>query len=139
MYHWPLGELKDLLAMNDRCGSKARRRGIGMTNWVERSVQLRAKHGTATGAQLNSILGTSCGNHFAPDRQLQLDKLVSITNRGVRRGVVKKQNPQSLELCGFRDGRLAERVGFEPTVPCSTPDFESGTFDHSATSPKRPR
>ena len=33
---------------------------------------------------------------------------------------------------------LAERVGFEPTVPCSTPDFESGTFDHSATSPQRP-
>ena len=30
---------------------------------------------------------------------------------------------------------LAERVGFEPTVPCSTPDFESGTFDPSATSP----
>src|SRR5512139_1080311 len=30
---------------------------------------------------------------------------------------------------------MAERVGFEPTVPCSTPDFESGTFDHSATSP----
>ena len=30
---------------------------------------------------------------------------------------------------------LAERVGFEPTVPCSTPDFESGTIDHSATSP----
>ena len=22
--------------------------------------------------------------------------------------------------------KLAERVGFEPTVPCSTPDFESG-------------
>ena len=34
--------------------------------------------------------------------------------------------------------KLAERVGFEPTVPCSTPDFESGTFDHSATSPQRP-
>ena len=30
---------------------------------------------------------------------------------------------------------LAERVGFEPTVPFSTPDFESGTFGHSATSP----
>ena len=30
---------------------------------------------------------------------------------------------------------MAERVGFEPTVPCSTPDFESGTIDHSATSP----
>jgi hypothetical protein len=31
---------------------------------------------------------------------------------------------------------LAERVGFEPTVPeTGTPDFESGAFDHSATSP----
>ncbi len=26
-------------------------------------------------------------------------------------------------------------MGFEPTVPCGTPDFESGTFGHSATSP----
>ena len=33
---------------------------------------------------------------------------------------------------------MAERVGFEPTVRYSrTPDFESGTFDHSATSPIR--
>ncbi len=32
-------------------------------------------------------------------------------------------------------GQLAERVGFEPTVPCGTPDFESGTFGHSATFP----
>ena len=31
---------------------------------------------------------------------------------------------------------LAERVGFEPTVPCGTLDFESSTFDHSATAPK---
>ena len=31
---------------------------------------------------------------------------------------------------------VAERVGFEPTVRENrTPDFESGTFDHSATSP----
>ena len=31
---------------------------------------------------------------------------------------------------------MAERVGFEPTVRENrTPDFESGTFDHSATSP----
>ena len=30
---------------------------------------------------------------------------------------------------------VAEKVGFEPTVPCGTPDFESGTFDHSAISP----
>ena len=30
---------------------------------------------------------------------------------------------------------MAEKEGFEPSVPCGTPDFESGTFDHSATSP----
>ena len=31
---------------------------------------------------------------------------------------------------------LAERVGFEPTVrETRTPDFESGPFDHSGTSP----
>lgn len=29
----------------------------------------------------------------------------------------------------------AEREGFKPPVPCGTPDFESGTFDHSDTSP----
>jgi hypothetical protein len=32
-------------------------------------------------------------------------------------------------------GCLAERAGFEPAEPCGSPDFESGTFDHSATSP----
>ena len=32
---------------------------------------------------------------------------------------------------------LAERVGFEPTVRENrTPDFESGPFDHSGTSPE---
>ena len=30
---------------------------------------------------------------------------------------------------------MAERVGFEPTVPCGTLDFESSTFDLSDTSP----
>ena len=29
----------------------------------------------------------------------------------------------------------AERVGFEPTVHCCTPLFESGTISHSVTSP----
>ena len=31
---------------------------------------------------------------------------------------------------------MAERVGFEPTLLCSKPDFESGAFDHSATFPR---
>ena len=29
----------------------------------------------------------------------------------------------------------AENVGFEPTVPCGTPVFKTGAFDHSANSP----
>src|SRR5258706_858985 len=35
----------------------------------------------------------------------------------------------------FWGERLAERVGFEPTLRCRKPDFESGAIDHSATSP----
>ena len=31
---------------------------------------------------------------------------------------------------------LAEREGFEPPVPLSTPVFKTGAFDHSAISPK---
>ncbi len=34
---------------------------------------------------------------------------------------------------------MAERRGFEPPVPCGTPDFESGAIDHSATSPAQER
>ena len=30
---------------------------------------------------------------------------------------------------------MAEVVGFEPTVPFSTPDFKSGTLNHSDTLP----
>ena len=36
----------------------------------------------------------------------------------------------------YPTGILAERVGFEPTVPCGTLDFESSTFGHSATAPE---
>ena len=43
------------------------------------------------------------------------------------------KKPQVNRLLGAMS--LEERVGFEPTVPYGTPDFESGTFGHSATSP----
>ena len=36
----------------------------------------------------------------------------------------------------FLNKGLEEEVGFEPTVPFGTPDFESGTFGHSATLPR---
>ena len=34
-------------------------------------------------------------------------------------------------------GKMAEGVGFEPTVGCPTPVFKTGAFDHSATPPNR--
>jgi hypothetical protein len=41
-----------------------------------------------------------------------------------------------VEKSGGGRTRMAERVGFEPTVrEARTPDFESGAFDHSATFP----
>ena len=30
---------------------------------------------------------------------------------------------------------VAEREGFEPPVPCGTPVFKTGVFDHSTISP----
>jgi hypothetical protein len=30
-----------------------------------------------------------------------------------------------------------ERVGFEPTIPCGIPAFQTGAFGHSATSPNK--
>ncbi len=46
-------------------------------------------------------------------------------------GEKNKTGPQGARLIF-----LAERVGFEPTVRENrTPDFESGPFDHSGTSP----
>ena len=41
----------------------------------------------------------------------------------------------SLQLQGSSFWRMAERVGFEPTRTCALPLFESGTFNHSDTSP----
>ena len=38
-------------------------------------------------------------------------------------------------LRGRRGINVAERVGFEPTIRCRIPLFESGAFVHSATSP----
>ena len=38
-------------------------------------------------------------------------------------------------LDDFGGKLVAERVGFEPTVPCDTPHFECGALDHYATSP----
>ena len=44
----------------------------------------------------------------------------------------KSANIYKSDTCGS----LAEREGFEPPVPCSTPVFKTGAFDHSAISPK---
>jgi len=43
--------------------------------------------------------------------------------------------PLAKAVPSWETAKMAEREGFEPPVPCGTPDFESGAFDHSATSP----
>jgi hypothetical protein len=39
------------------------------------------------------------------------------------------------ETLNGQENFSTERVGFEPTEPFGSPDFKSGAFDHSATSP----
>ena len=43
----------------------------------------------------------------------------------------KKKSCKSFDL----QDSVAEREGFEPPVPLSTPVFKTGAFDHSAISP----
>ena len=38
-------------------------------------------------------------------------------------------------LLNFHSEVFAEREGFEPPVPCGTPVFKTGVFDHSTISP----
>ena len=47
---------------------------------------------------------------------------------------IKQKVLQVIRLAGLIG---AEREGFEPPVPLSTPVFKTGAIDHSATSPKR--
>jgi len=66
---------------------------------------------------------------------LHLFRLFSFVEPLLYRMAYKKKRPERRIFTGY----LAERVGFEPTVRENrTPDFESGTFDHSATSPLEP-
>ena len=51
----------------------------------------------------------------------------------------EERAPLGKAVPGYEGSELAERVGFEPTVPFGTPDFESGTIDHSVTSPQAGR
>ena len=47
---------------------------------------------------------------------------------------LKAQKKKSCKSCDLQDS-VAEREGFEPPVPLSTPVFKTGAFDHSAISP----
>ncbi len=53
---------------------------------------------------------------------LKVLKIISVIKPLVR-CETKKEKPENLMIYWLF---LAERVGFEPTVGCPTPDFESG-------------
>ena len=64
-----------------------------------------------------------------PERRTA-DTLDLINHGGLLKSV-KRKSPVNLST--YRT--LAEREGFEPPVPLSTPVFKTGAFDHSAISP----
>ena len=78
-------------------------------------------------SQNSALSGQKRGNPVQSDAQRTRAKIVVI---GDQRTNLAKAVPT------WENVGMAERVGFEPTVPCGTPDFESGTIDHSVTSPK---
>jgi hypothetical protein len=67
-----------------------------------------------------------------PTTGFGIDTTIRNANRQFGIGIFFFQDTNEI-LAKFNG--MAEREGFEPPVPCGTPDFESGTFDHSATSP----
>ena len=56
--------------------------------------------------------------------------VVNVIFEGHARIIIKK----SRKSCDLQD-TIAEREGFEPPVPCGTPVFKTGVFDHSTISP----
>ena len=60
---------------------------------------------------------------------------MQIRSKGQNKGQARKTKKATDLIDSFNPFKMAERVGFEPTVPCGTLDFESSTFDHSDTSP----
>ena len=50
---------------------------------------------------------------------------------GLLKSAQKEKSCKSFDL----QDSVAEREGFEPPVPLSTPVFKTGAFDHSAISP----
>ena len=56
--------------------------------------------------------------------------VVNVIFEGHARIIIKK----SRKFCDLQD-TVAEREGFEPPVPCGTPVFKTGVFDHSTISP----
>jgi hypothetical protein len=57
-----------------------------------------------------------------------------VYHRACSRGRAPRSNTTSPALAG-RARSLADRVGFEPTVPCSTTVFETVPFGRSGTCP----
>ena len=54
-----------------------------------------------------------------------------VKKRGLLKSTKKEKSCKSQDL----QDSVAEREGFEPPVPLSTPVFKTGAFDHSAISP----
>ena len=78
----------------------------------------------------------------------QASKASSFSCEGVKKRLrllsEERLPPREEKPCGFVRHfhflfkmKMAESEGFEPSVPCSTPHFQCGAFDHSTSSPRK--
>ena len=65
---------------------------------------------------------------------MQIVKNTTILFEPKKGGLLKSKKEKSCKSFDLQDF-VAEREGFEPPVPLSTPVFKTGAFDHSAISP----
>ena len=79
------------------------------------------------------LLPPKNGTNRPAFREILLENLRLAGMRHPTRSSFAKASADTF-LANF-ERKVAERIGFEPTVGCPTPDFESGALDHSATSP----
>ena len=89
---------------------------------------------SATRGGFPGVKGDDQGPHTRHCRyRCFLPDLAEFTASPLQKALVIKNIPAA--GAGGMKGQLAERVGFEPTVPCDTHEFQSCTIGLSVTSP----
>ncbi len=142
-----LGRRVDFHALRHTFGTVLSRAGVAPRTAMElmrhSDIRLTTKTYTDSNAlplfdEMAKLYPTGGGSSPSPIASPKtVQNGVNSTNGGASPFVENvSQVPAPTELVQtWPANELAERVGFEPTVPFDTPHFECGAIDHSATSP----